>query len=397
MFERGTIHDLLGDLVVYRNLEPMEGRLRGLRGIWSEVTNLLPMIEGRSPTTRGEKVRQRLDAYRIPRKAEPAYAAVVLHLLRQAQQLRSQRLLKQLIYIGDTRMNDGMTIASLRAHISVRGFIAAEKLEEPENVEVSEGVMYANRWRALAGFVDSLKAEGFPLDESTAAIVDLDKTAFAARGRNSQAIDAARVEAVRRTVEEVLGADFDEEGFRAVYDELNQPPYHPFTGDNQDYLTYICLMVAGGVYGFAELLDDLRAGRLRSFADLIEACARRSIDEGLVPVHQEVYANFRLGDPTPFKSFRYREYEETVKRMDALPDDADMRKLLTEEIVITREVIDLCRLLAGRGVLLFGLTDKPDEASVPRPELAREGYVPVHRVKMKVVGESIYEALMGHH
>ena len=50
MFERGTIHDLLGDLVVYRNLEPMDGRLLGLRHIWSEVTNLLPMIEGRSPS-----------------------------------------------------------------------------------------------------------------------------------------------------------------------------------------------------------------------------------------------------------------------------------------------------------------------------------------------------------
>jgi len=84
MFERGTIHDLLGDLVVYRNLEPMDWRLQGLRSIWSEVG---------------------LDAYYIPRKAEPAYAAVVLHLLRQAQALRSNEPLRRLIYIGDTRMN----------------------------------------------------------------------------------------------------------------------------------------------------------------------------------------------------------------------------------------------------------------------------------------------------
>lgn len=369
MFEQGTIHDLLGDLVVYRNLEPMDNRLRGLRHIWSELG---------------------LDAYCIPRKAEPAYAAVVFHLLGQAQRLRSQKPLEQLIYIGDTRMNDGMTIGSLRAHLPVRGFIGDEKPEEPENVEVSEGVMYANRWEALVGFIDFLKAEGFPLDEGTAAIVDLDKTAFGARGRNSQAIDAARVEAVRRTVEEVLKADFNGEEFGAVYRELNQTLYHPFTGDNQDYLAYICLMVVGGVYSFADLLDDLRAKRLRSFADFIEACAKRPIDKGLVPVHQEVYANFRLGDPTPFKNFRYREYEETVRRMDALPDDTDTMKLLTEEIVITREVVALCRLLAGRGVLLFGLTDKPDEASVPRPDLAQEGYLPVHKTTMKMVGRPIH-------
>ena len=367
MFERSSIHDVLGDLVVYRNLEPMDGRLRGLRHIWAGVG---------------------LEAYRIPRKAEPAYARVVLHLLRQAQALRCSEPLRRLLYIGDTRMNDGMTIASLREHLPVRGFIAAERPEEPEKVEVSEGVMYANRWGALRGFVDFLKREGFPLDEGTAAIVDLDKTAFGARGRNSHVIDAARVEAVRRTVEEVLGGNFDEREFRAVYDELNQAPYHPFTGDNQDYLTYICLMAVGGVYGFAELLDDLRAERLRSFADFIEACARRPIGGGLARVHREVYENFRRGDPTPFKSFRYREYEETVRRMDYLPDEAGEEEILAQEIVLTPEVMEVARLLRERGVLLFGLTDKPDEASIPTPDLAARGYQPIHRTPMKVVGSS---------
>ena len=391
MFERGTIYDLLGDLVVYRNLEPMDGRLRGLRDIWAEVTNPLPMIEGRSPTTGGERGRQRLDAYRIPRKAEPAYARVVLHLLRQAQALRSDEPLRRLLYIGDTRMNDGRTIASLGAHLPVRGFIAAERLEEPESVEVSEGVMYANRWGALADFVDFLEGEGFPLDEGTAAIIDLDKTAFGARGRNSHVIDAARVEAVRRTAEEVLGGAFDEGTFRPIYDELNRQAYHPFTGDNQDYLTYICLMASGGVYPFDQLLDDLAAGRLTTFAEFIEACDRRLRAEeahGLLPVHQEVIANFRRGDPTPFKSFRYREYEATVARMDVLPDGADPEEVLNHEIVLTREVLDVARLFKERGVLLFGLTDKPDEASIPSPDLAAQGYLPLHRVTMKVVGRT---------
>lgn len=232
------------------------------------------------------------------------------------------------------------------------------------------------------------------MDETTAALIDLDKTAFGARGRNAQVIDAARVEAVRRTVEEVLGRGFNEEVFRAIYDELNQSPYHPFTADNQDYLAYICLMVSGGVYEFSQLLAHLEAGRLASFAQFIEDCAARPISNALAPVHREVYANFQRGDLTPFKSFRYREYEETVKRMDCLPDDAEEERILAEEIVITQEVADVCRFLREKGVLLFGLTDKPDESSIPRPELAEKGYLSLHRVTMKVVGESIYDQLI---
>jgi hypothetical protein len=92
----------------------------------------------------------------------------------------------------------------------------------------------------------------------------------------------------------------------------------------------------------------------------------------------------RRGDPTPFKSFRYREYECTLARMDALPDDAPRERLLSQEITITREVADAALKLRRRGALTFGLSDKPDEASVPRPELARQGYLPLHRVMMKV-------------
>jgi hypothetical protein len=368
MFARGTLHELFGDFVVYRRLEPQDGRRQGLSRIRAE----LGLEEGY-----------------LPRKAEPAYAQVVLHLLRQAQRLRTRAPLRRLLYIGDTKRNDGLTIANLGEHLPIRGFIASEDSAGSERIAVENGVMHANHWGALADFVTFLEGEGFPLDESTAALVDLDKTAFGARGRNSHAIDAARVAAARRTVEEVLGKGFNEGKFRAIYDELDQAPYHHFTADNQDYLVYICLMVVGGVYDFAELLDDLKTARLRSFTDFIEACSRRPIDEGLVPIHQEVYTNFRRGDPTPFKGFRYREYEETVARMDALPDGTGIERLLAEEIVLTQEVVNLCRLLVGQGVLLLGLTDKPDEASIPRPELAREGYLPLHRITMKVVGEPI--------
>jgi len=45
--------------------------------------------------------------------------------------------------------------------------------------------------------------------------------------------------------------------------------------------------------------------------------------------------------------------------------------------------------LKERGVLVFGISDKPDEASVPTPELAEKGYEPIHRTVMKVYGDSV--------
>jgi hypothetical protein len=376
MTERANLHATLGDFVVYRNLEPPDERLRGLPEIWREIS---------------------LSSYRIPRKLEPDYATAVVHFLDQAQALRfPNRALKRLLYIGDTVMNDGTAIANLSRHRPILGIICTERLGEAKKVKVNQGVMTANRWGALKDFVPLVTKEGFPFNEEMAAIIDLDKTAIGARGRNDGAIDAARVEAVRRTVAKILGSRFDMRRFRTIYDELNQPPHHPFTADNQDYLAYICLMVGGGVYDYKVLLADLAAGRLNTFAQFVEVCAERLRDKAsseLLPVHQEVYANFQRGDPTPFKSFRYREYEETVARMDSLPAETDPGRLLAEEIVITREVVDLARFLQEQGVLLFGLSDKPDEASIPRVELVGEGYAPIHRIRMKVVGEAIYEEL----
>ncbi len=371
--ERASLHDFLGDLVVYRNLEPADRRLRSPQ----------PPPQGWGGARAS-----------IPRKAEPAYAQAVLRILDQAQALRSAQRLERLIYIGDTAMNDGQAIRNLGQLLPTYGFIGHERLEEGKRVEVESGIMLANRWAALADFVHFLQGEGFAFDDTTAALIDLDKTAFGAKGRNSQVIDAARVEAVRRTTEEVLGGAFDEATFHPIYNELKQPAYHPFTADNQDYLAYICLMVSGGVYDFSQLLTDLESQRLSTFAQFIEACAERAIGDELAPVHREVYANFRRGDPTPFKSFRYREYEETVRRMDRLPDDVEAGRLLDEEIVITPEVANVCRFLREKRVLLFGLTDKPDEASIPRPDLTEQGYLPLHRVTMKVVGRSIYSELV---
>jgi hypothetical protein len=41
---------------------------------------------------------------------------------------------------------------------------------------------------------------------------------------------------------------------------------------------------------------------------------------------------------------------------------------------------------AKRGALVFGLSDKPDEASIPTPELAKQGFQPIHSTPTHIVG-----------
>jgi len=227
------------------------------------------------------------------------------------------------------------------------------------------------------------------LGEETAVLVDVDKTFIGARGRNDGVIDTARIEAVRIIAEEALADIFDEERFTAVYGRLYQPKYHHLTADNQDYLAYISLMVMGDVFPAGEFWTALEVGHLTGFTQFVTVCDSRRgrMPEGLALVHREVVGYMRQGDPTPFKSFRYREYATTVARMDCLPDDTPRGNVLAGEIVITDEVGQAVEGLAECGALIFGTSDKPDEASNPPSELAHSTRSqPIHRVLMKVVG-----------
>jgi hypothetical protein len=364
---RLRLADVLGDWVVYRTLEPCDRRARGLAAIHGELG---------------------LPAGRIPRKAEPEYAAVVAHLMQQAQAIRrAGRPLERVLYVGDTRLNDGTAARNLGRHFPMRAFIGEDNPAEPARLETHDEFVFANRWTALSDFLQWVQAQGLALDAGTAVVLDLDKTAIGARGRNDRPIDQSRVDAALDLARETLGASFNMAAFRPLYDELHKSAYHFITTDNQDYLVYIALMAGAGVYDAWTLLDDLKARRLATFEEFVALCENRvSAFPALQPIHAEVAGNLRRGDPTPFKSFRYREYECTVARMDQLPDDAPRQQVLAEEITITQEVAAAAMQLRERGALLFGLSDKPDEASLPRPELARRGYLPLHRITMKVIG-----------
>ncbi|MCK4316841.1 MAG: hypothetical protein KAX24_13820, partial [Anaerolineae bacterium] len=82
----------------------------------------------------------------------------------------------------------------------------------------------------------------------------------------------------------------------------------------------------------------------------------------------------------------YNEYQATVERMGQLDDDAPVAELLEQEIVITQEVREVALAWREQGALLFGLSDKPDEASIPTDDLAAQGYRAIHRVETHAVG-----------
>jgi hypothetical protein len=367
MYPRRTLADFLADRVVYRNLRPADPGLPRLEDIWQQVG---------------------LEEYRVPRKTEPAYAATVVHLLQAAQAGRGWPALTGVLFIGDTHMNDGTAARNIAEHLPLRGFIGADRPGQPAKAHCDGPLMIANRWRCLEDWLIWVRREGMVCDERTAVLVDVDKTCIGARGRNDKVIDGARVAAVRQTMDEVLGGAFDEGSFLAVYDRLCQPEYHPFTADNQDYLAYISLMVMGQVVPLGEFWQEVEAGYLTGFLQFLNLCDTRRgrMPPGLGQVHAEVMANVRRGDPTPFKTFRYREYFATVNRMDFMPDDTPPAELLANEITITEEVGRTIQTLAENGALTFGISDKPDEASLPPTGSTGEGKMPLHRVRMKVTG-----------
>jgi len=376
-YGRTSIHEFTGDFVVYRNLVPLDRRLPPLAEVRQHVG---------------------LPANVTPRKSQSKYAHVMAYLLRQARALEAPgTLIEQLVYVGDTRMNDGTAFANICRAGGWPGlaFIGDER-DEPARVEVveqEEGTLYlANRWTALADFDHFCRERGHgkqkAMDERTAVIIDLDKTALGARGRNDHVIDRARVEAVRRTVGNLLGEGFDPEGFQAAYDRLNRPEFHLFTADNQDYLSYICLILGSGLYALNPLVADVRAGRLTSFDQFIARVNVRATElpADLRRIHSGIYTLVQQGDPTPFKAFRYNEYLTTIGRMGHLDDDVPVVELLQEEIVITQEVREAALAWRERGALLFGLSDKPDEASLPTDDLAAQGYQAIHQAETHAVG-----------
>jgi hypothetical protein len=374
---RSSLFDLFGDFVVYRDLNPVDTRLPRFETAWAEI--------GLSGGAR-------------PRKHDPAYAQTMVRFLQQARAIEAPgTTIQELVYLGDTVLSDGNAFRNLRSAGGWRGwaFIGAEG-DEALVISEQDDIYAANRWTALTLFVAWMLEHGARLDSRTAVIIDIDKTALGARGRNDAVIDRARVAAIEATVSEALGSTFDQTNFRRAYVELNQAKYHPFTADNQDYLAYTCLMLGAGIWSLDDLRTEIAAGRLATAQDLmarVDAHRDRLPSQVLRSLHDDIYGRVQAGDPTPFKTFRRREYLETTARMGNLPDNIPLAQRLVEEICLTQEVLEVGRWFRTRACLVMALSDKPDEATMPCPEVATQGHLPLHRTTTHVVGQSISHLL----
>jgi hypothetical protein len=375
LYGRSTISEFLGDNIVYRNLNPLDTRLPSLNELRASV---------------------RIPNQGIPRKSSPDYANLVSHLLKRARALEAPRTkIKRLIFVGDTRLNDVTAFNNICAAGDWTGiaFICSERTQDQPYSEIIKKeehrlVYFANRWNLLEEFDHYLAPHDIYVDDNTAIILDLDKTCLGARGRNDQVINQARVEAAFATVKDLIGDGFDAESFEKSYNLFNEPAFHEFTTDNQDYLVYICLIVSTGLYQRDKLANDIRRGlifRFDSFLIDVQLHADK-LPAGVREIHDDVYSRIRMGDPTPFKAFRAQEYLATVARMGQLEDETPIEKRLDQEILITHEVRERALDWRFRGALLFGLSDKPDESSVPSAELAHQGYMPIHKVETHMVG-----------
>ena len=369
-----SIADLIGDMLVYRNLQPLDQRLPALSDVAIQLN---------------------IPDHPVPRKTEPDYARIMVHLLSYARSLvAGQTRLQRLIYIGDTHMNDGTAFQNLCRMGGWPGiaFIGSETRDPAAvtlNKEGGQPLYLANRWSLLEDFDRHCRKNGQIIDAGTAIILDIDKTVLGARGRNDHVINEARVDAVCRTAATLLGDACDIEAFEASYALLNQVEFHPLTTDNQDYLAYLCLMLATDLFSVTSVVEEIRSGRLTAFGQFLETVQRRSSDlpAQLQELHNDIYRRVLAGDPTPFKTFRCNEYQATVDRMGN-PElaEADAATLLAREIVITQEVWEVTRAWQAEGAMAFGLSDKPDEASMPTATLARRGYRPLHKTSTHMIG-----------
>jgi len=369
---RAALSDAMGQRFIYRNLAPVDPALMGLDKLW-------PLIG--------------LEAYRIPRKTSAEYARAVWHIMQQAQELRGeQRPLTRVLLIGDSARNDGAVARNMASERAARAFIGLEDPAQPKRIEITGVMMTANRWNALADMMTWLQRTGFACDEGTGVLVDLDKTSMGARGRNDRTIDLARVRAAERAAREAIGPNLDVESFSSLYARLNRAECHWLTEDNQDYVAYLSLMVAGGACPQEEFWPAMEE---RQFSDVLafsEFCESRAamMTAQLRELHHQVREGLLRQDPTPFKTFRQLEFLETIALMDVLPDGAPAEEVLSQEIVITAEIMQVCRLLSSQGALVFGLSDKPDEASLPTAEAASRGALAIHDTRMKVYGEPLF-------
>ena len=373
VYGRASVRELLGDFIAYRSLNPLDLRLPR----WGQIAQRMGAV-GSTP----------------PRKGDPGYGEAVSHILQAARSIDAAGVsIERFVYLGDTLRNDGRAFEAIHRETGWKGmaFIGCDSAEPPKAEILGTPdclLVSANRWNALASFERRMQSEAFSIDARTAVVVDLDKTLWGARGRNDRVVDLARRCAASATVGHVLGAAYDAADFDRVYDRLNRPDCHAFTGDNQDHLVYVCAMLGAGLCSLDELLGRILLPPGWDFGQFLGFAEQRidRVSQAAASLHLFVRSAILNGDATPLKAFRRREFVETARRMGHLGEDVEIGVRLAEEIVITQEVYETADRWRKRGALLFGLSDKPEEACLPSSDAEARGLAPIHALSAYRVG-----------
>lgn len=358
-----TIAALTGDRVIYRNLQPYESGLPGLREVGEQLC---------------------LPRNLLPRKRDAAYARVVLELLRAMQASRSSERLDTILVIGDTD-NDRLMSEHLRAvsGLPVYACIGADQLAHDSALTWEGDTAMATRWELLDSWLHALlERQGTTLADApwgrTALLLDIDKTLLGPRGRGDAAINESRADAAFLVASDLFGDALDSGLFRATYDTLCQREFHPLTLDNQDYAVYLVLLLLGEVLTIADVRQGMQDGSLETFGHLLAAVEHR-LPPVLTTLHHTIQAAHESGDPTPFKAFRHAEFLATVQRMQ----DGRLR--------LCRDVVALAQQLVARGAICMAASDKPDEASLPSEAQAAAGFLPLHQTPTLLDGGTVMQ------
>lgn len=370
----GMLRDIFDGFVVYRRLIPVDDRLPTIEHLRSELG---------------------LESGTLPRKAELAYASVVGNIVVEARiQSGITADVSGLLFVGDTMHNDVSAFSNLCQTMgwTGRAFIADEGSHVSQEVRwLAEGqrLTVSNRWGDIATFAEDGFADGIGCDEGTVVVVDIDKTLLGARGRNDHVIDKARQQAAYEVARDVCGeALVDEMAFRRIYDDINSPTFHSLTGDNQDAVAYTSLLIACGLTQLDELMASIAHGQFDSFKSFVGDVERKraSLPQTVANLHDSIREQVEAGNPTPFVAFRQAEYRCTAGLMGCLPDDASRETMLDQEISITEEVWRAAKAWKAQGCIIFGLSDKPDEACFPPPDSADTGCLPIHDMRTHIIG-----------
>ncbi|BAL80665.1 hypothetical protein [Caldisericum exile] len=324
MFKRGNLNDIFNDYIVFRELNP--------------VRRSLPNFE---------MLKDKLGLQTLPRKKDKDYAIVLSEILKSAMDFSN------IIYLGDTFLSDLTVIKNLKElGFDVFGVITDE---EAKNTNSPHGyVVFNDSWSKVKDLVFD------KISDKTILVIDIDKTAIGAHGRNHLPIDKARTDAIVSLAETIFEKHFDtaeEENFLKLYKSIHTKDLLHFTQDNQDIVSIVALIIYSNAISFDEFL---RRANTISFEEFIEGINVSGLIQGLV---QEVKDNVIKKSPTLFPTFRKIELEKTLARMDYLPSDTPLETLFSEEILITGEVFEIGTYVLSKGAIVFGVSDKPEIAS----------------------------------